>query len=83
MCKRCRPKLVPRLAADPHVLLPHVLLLSCPALSCPSAAAAAVAVDPPRAVTIAVTSDRGLCGGLNSNITKYTKALLAMYKGGE
>ena len=41
------------------------------------------AVDPPRAVTVAVTSDRGLCGGLNSNITKYTKALLAMYKGGE
>lgn len=39
------------------------------------------AVDPPRAVTVAVTSDRGLCGGLNSNITKYTKALLAMYKG--
>lgn len=41
------------------------------------------AVDPPRAVTVAVTSDRGLCGGLNSNITKYTKALMHMYKGGE
>jgi len=39
------------------------------------------AVDPPRATTIAVTSDRGLCGGLNSNITKYTKTLLQMYKG--
>ena len=24
---------------------------------------------------MAVTSDRGLCGGLNSNITKYTKGL--------
>jgi hypothetical protein len=40
------------------------------------------AADPPRTVTVAVTSDRGLCGGLNSNITKYTKALLKIYKGG-
>jgi hypothetical protein len=32
---------------------------------------------------VAVTSDRGLCGGLNSNITKYTKALLAIYGKGE
>jgi len=39
-------------------------------------------VDPPRALTVAVTSDRGLCGGLNSNITKYTKTLLKMYTGG-
>ncbi|EFJ43426.1 F1F0 ATP synthase, subunit G, mitochondrial [Volvox carteri f. nagariensis] len=29
-------------------------------------------------VTVAVTSDRGLCGGLNSNITKYTRALLKL-----
>ncbi|GFR50093.1 hypothetical protein Agub_g12238 [Astrephomene gubernaculifera] len=29
-------------------------------------------------VTVAVTSDRGLCGGLNSNITKYTKTLLKL-----
>jgi hypothetical protein len=27
-------------------------------------------------LTLAVTSDRGLCGGLNSNITKYTKTLM-------
>lgn len=40
------------------------------------------AIDPPKTVTVAVTSDKGLCGGLNSNITRYTKALLAMYKGG-
>jgi hypothetical protein len=40
-------------------------------------------VDATRDLTVAVTSDRGLCGGLNSNITKYTKALLAIYgKGG-
>jgi len=39
------------------------------------------AVDPAKTVTVAVTSDRGLCGGLNSNITKYTKSLLNMYKG--
>lgn len=31
--------------------------------------------------TVAVTSDRGLCGGLNSSITKYTRQLLSMYKG--
>ena len=34
-------------------------------------------------MTVAVTSDRGLCGGLNSNITKYTKTLMALYKGGD
>jgi F0F1-type ATP synthase gamma subunit len=39
------------------------------------------AVDPAKTVTVAVTSDRGLCGGLNSNITKYTKSLINMYKG--
>lgn len=33
-------------------------------------------------VTVAVTSDRGLCGGLNSNITKYTKALLRLDSAG-
>eukprot|EP00798_Chlamydomonas_sp_ICE-L_P026058 gene26058-11759_t len=32
-------------------------------------------------LTLAITSDRGLCGGLNSNITKYTKALLKITKG--
>jgi F-type H+-transporting ATPase subunit gamma len=31
-----------------------------------------------KTVTVAITSDRGLCGGLNSNITKYTRALLRM-----
>ena len=35
---------------------------------------AAVSVN--KDLTLAVTSDRGLCGGLNSNITKYTKALM-------
>lgn len=38
------------------------------------------AIDPPKSITVAVTSDRGLCGGLNSNITKYTKALFNIYK---
>lgn len=32
----------------------------------------------PKTVTVAVTSDRGLCGGLNSSITKYTRALLRL-----
>jgi F0F1-type ATP synthase gamma subunit len=40
-------------------------------------------VDTDRNLTVAVTSDRGLCGGLNSNITKHTKALLAIYGKGE
>eukprot|EP00877_Chromochloris_zofingiensis_P004030 jgi/Chrzof1/13628/Cz08g05010.t1_ATPC2[v5.2] len=41
------------------------------------------AINPPKDTTVAVTSDRGLCGGLNSNITKYTRALLKLYKGTE
>jgi F0F1-type ATP synthase gamma subunit len=46
-----------------------------------SAVVCAAAIDPPKTITVAVTSDKGLCGGLNSNITKYTKALMQMYKG--
>jgi F-type H+-transporting ATPase subunit gamma len=38
-------------------------------------------IEPPKAINLAVTSDRGLCGGLNSNITKQMRQLLAMYKG--
>mmetsp|Transcript_15849 Transcript_15849/g.34189 ORF Transcript_15849/g.34189 Transcript_15849/m.34189 type:complete len:333 (-) Transcript_15849:258-1256(-) len=41
------------------------------------------AVSVNKGLTLAVTSDRGLCGGLNSNITKYTKALLRINDGGE
>lgn len=32
-------------------------------------------------LTLAITSDKGLCGGLNSSITKYTKTLLKMNAG--
>eukprot|EP00879_Flechtneria_rotunda_P000681 GHRR01000798.1.p1 GENE.GHRR01000798.1~~GHRR01000798.1.p1 ORF type:complete len:329 (+),score=98.96 GHRR01000798.1:106-1092(+) len=38
-------------------------------------------IDTSKTEIVAITSDKGLCGGLNSNITKYTKALLSMYKG--
>lgn len=34
-------------------------------------------------VTVAVTSDRGLCGGLNANISKYTRLLLKLYGQGQ
>jgi F-type H+-transporting ATPase subunit gamma len=36
------------------------------------------AIAPPKQVAVAVTSDKGLCGGLNSSITKYSKVLFAM-----
>lgn len=36
------------------------------------------AVTAPKTVTVAVTSDKGLCGGLNSNIAKYTRMMLKM-----
>ncbi|KIY98149.1 F-type H+-transporting ATPase subunit gamma [Monoraphidium neglectum] len=36
------------------------------------------AIAPPKQVAVSVTSDKGLCGGLNSTITKYTKVLLQM-----
>jgi hypothetical protein len=41
------------------------------------------AIAPPKQVAVAVTSDKGLCGGLNSNITKYSKVLMAMTPEGE
>lgn len=36
------------------------------------------AINVQKNVTVAVTSDRGLCGGLNSNIAKYTRTILKM-----
>lgn len=36
------------------------------------------AVTAPKTATVAVTSDKGLCGGLNSNIAKYTRMLLKL-----
>lgn len=41
------------------------------------------AIAPPKQVAVAVTSDKGLCGGLNSTITKYSKVLMAMTPSGE
>lgn len=40
-------------------------------------------IEPTNAVAVSVTSDRGLCGGLNSNIAKYTRTLLALKPGDE
>uniref|UniRef100_A0A7S3RAQ1 ATP synthase subunit gamma n=1 Tax=Dunaliella tertiolecta TaxID=3047 RepID=A0A7S3RAQ1_DUNTE len=36
------------------------------------------AVTAPKTATVAVTSDKGLCGGLNSNISKYTRMMLQL-----
>lgn len=34
------------------------------------------AIDVNRDLTLAITSDKGLCGGINSSITRYTKMLM-------
>ena len=34
-------------------------------------------------VTVAYTSDKGLCGGINSTVTKYTRGVLRATEGGE
>ena len=34
-------------------------------------------------VTVAYTSDKGLCGGINSTVTKYTRGVLRVTEGGE
>lgn len=39
------------------------------------------AVDVENNVTVPVTSDKGLCGGINTSMAKYTRTLLAMYGG--
>ncbi len=49
-----------------------------PAAYTPPRAALPAGITAPRTVTVAITSDRGLCGGLNSNISKYTRALLSL-----
>lgn len=33
-------------------------------------------------VTVAYTSDKGLCGGINSTVTKYTRGVLRSTEGG-
>jgi len=33
-------------------------------------------------VTVAYTSDKGLCGGINSTVTKYTRGVLRATEGG-
>lgn len=34
-------------------------------------------------VTVAYTSDKGLCGGINSTVTKYTRGVIRSTEGGE
>lgn len=34
-------------------------------------------------VTVAYTSDKGLCGGINSTVTKYTRGILRATEGGK
>ena len=34
-------------------------------------------------VTVAYTSDKGLCGGINSTVTKYTRGVVRATEGGE
>lgn len=36
------------------------------------------AVTAPKVANVAVTSDKGLCGGLNTNIAKYTRMLIKL-----
>lgn len=38
-------------------------------------------VDVKKNVTVPITSDKGLCGGINTTITKYTRATDAMLSG--
>ena len=55
----------------------------CPPPHCPRTTPFFAAIAPPKQVAVAVTSDKGLCGGLNSNITKYYKVLAAITPEGE
>ena len=34
-------------------------------------------------VAVAISSDKGLCGGINSTVSKYTRAVLKTTEGGE
>jgi len=58
---------------------PCSLPTACPSSELPlSLPCLRAAVTAPKTATVAVTSDKGLCGGLNSNITKYTRMLLRL-----
>ncbi len=34
-------------------------------------------------MAVAISSDKGLCGGINSTVSKYTRAVLKTTEGGE
>ena len=40
------------------------------------------AADVEKNLVVPVTSDKGLCGGINTTVTKYTRATLALLQGG-
>ena len=44
---------------------------------------ACTAVDVEKAIVVPVSTDKGLCGGINSTISKYTRGILAALAGGE
>lgn len=42
-----------------------------------------IGADVENNVTVAYTSDKGLCGGINSTVTKYTRGVLRVTEGGK
>lgn len=54
----------------------------CPCIS-PDALLAHAGADVENNVTVAYTSDKGLCGGINSTVTKYTRGVIRATEGGE
>jgi len=41
------------------------------------------AADVEKNLAVAVTSDKGLCGGINSSVSKFTRATNKTFAGGE
>ena len=79
-----------------HMTLTQNTAVPCPARHCTSAqhgtisplgyckvGSAPAGADVENNVAVAISSDKGLCGGINSTVSKYTRAVLKTTEGGE
>ena len=62
--------------------MPHLASARCPAAS-QACAACAAGADVENNITVAISSDKGLCGGINSTVSKYTRAVVKSVESGE
>ena len=95
-CSPCHACFASILAVSGHMTSRRITPVPCPARHCASAqqgttlqvgyckvGSAPAGADVENNVAVAISSDKGLCGGINSTVSKYTRAVLKTTEGGE